>query len=195
MVHARARFIDRGGNWSVELERALSLPGHQSPGAPQILPSSPSRADRSTGVPHVRTSVRGPKTMAEPATAFSSGRYHRFIRTEAKRSAIPPPKWICDTRCRIERDTCGIPHLAKNERDVGHPATGDGDRAQKRVHSEGWESVRMFSVGAFNVEACARRDHPSLLPQWTRPDQLVRRLFEHRLESDPLLESAGAPRP
>jgi hypothetical protein len=25
---------------------------------------------------------------------------------------------------------CGIPHLAKNERDVGHPATGGGDRAK-----------------------------------------------------------------
>jgi hypothetical protein len=27
---------------------------------------------------------------------------------------------------RLEGETCGIPHLAKNERDVGHPATGAG---------------------------------------------------------------------
>jgi hypothetical protein len=29
---------------------------------------------------------------------------------------------ICSTRSRLEGKTCGIPHLAKNERDVGHPA-------------------------------------------------------------------------
>jgi hypothetical protein len=34
-------------------------------GIPQVFPSSLSRPDRSTRVPHVRTSVRGPKTMGE----------------------------------------------------------------------------------------------------------------------------------
>jgi hypothetical protein len=29
-------------------------------------------------------------------------------------------------RDRLEGETCGIPHLAKNERDVGHPAIGAG---------------------------------------------------------------------
>jgi hypothetical protein len=42
-----------------------------------------------------------------------------------------PPR----VRKRFEGKACGIPHLAKNERDVGHPATDGGDRAQKRVHS------------------------------------------------------------
>src|SRR3984885_11634835 len=34
-------------------------------GIPQASPSNRLRADRSVGVPHVRTSVRGPKTMGE----------------------------------------------------------------------------------------------------------------------------------
>ena len=29
---------------------------------------------------------------------------------------------ICEARYRLEGEACGIPHLAKNERDVGHPA-------------------------------------------------------------------------
>jgi hypothetical protein len=33
----------------------------------------------------------------------------------------PVELWIWD---RLEGKTCGIPHLAKNERDVGHPAIG-----------------------------------------------------------------------
>jgi hypothetical protein len=31
---------------------------------------------------------------------------------------------ICGTRYRLEGEAVGIPHLAKNERDVGHPALG-----------------------------------------------------------------------
>jgi hypothetical protein len=30
--------------------------------------------------------------------------------------------WICGTGSRLEGQACGIPHLAKNERDMGHPA-------------------------------------------------------------------------
>jgi hypothetical protein len=55
-----------------------------------------------------KSGIRGPKTMAEPTTAFRSGPY------------------ICDTRNRFEGEACGIPHLAKNERDVGHPAIDAG---------------------------------------------------------------------
>jgi hypothetical protein len=29
-------------------------------------------------------------------------------------------------RHRVEGEACGIPHLAKNERDMGHPATAAG---------------------------------------------------------------------
>ena len=36
------------------------------------------------------------------------------------------PVRSCGTRGRLEREACGIPHLAKNERDVGHPAIADG---------------------------------------------------------------------
>jgi hypothetical protein len=39
---------------------------------------------------------------------------------------IEPPVRICGTRHRLEGESCGIPHLAKNERDMGHPAFGDG---------------------------------------------------------------------
>jgi hypothetical protein len=38
----------------------------------------------------------------------------------------PVPMWICGTRDRFGGKVCGIPHLAKNERDVGHPASGAG---------------------------------------------------------------------
>jgi hypothetical protein len=38
------------------------------------------------------------------------------------------PVWSCEARSRLEGDPCGIPRLAKNERDVGHPAIGGGDR-------------------------------------------------------------------
>jgi hypothetical protein len=36
---------------------------------------------------------------------------------------------------RLEGEACGIPHLAKNERDVGHPATVAGVEPKKRVYS------------------------------------------------------------
>ena len=34
------------------------------------------------------------------------------------KSANPTPVWFCDARSKIECETCGIPHLAKNERDA-----------------------------------------------------------------------------
>jgi hypothetical protein len=40
-------------------------------GIPQLFPSSLLRADKSTGVPHVRTSVRGPKTMGKAHQGLS----------------------------------------------------------------------------------------------------------------------------
>ena len=36
------------------------------------------------------------------------------------------PVWSCGTRQRLEGETDGIPHLAKNERDVEHPSIGRG---------------------------------------------------------------------
>jgi hypothetical protein len=36
------------------------------------------------------------------------------------------PLWSCGDLRRLEGETCGIPHLAKNERDVGHPAIVTG---------------------------------------------------------------------
>jgi hypothetical protein len=36
------------------------------------------------------------------------------------------PVWSCGDRNRLEGEACGIPHLAKNERDVGHPAVVAG---------------------------------------------------------------------
>ena len=32
------------------------------------------------------------------------------------------PLRSCDARNRLEGEACGIPHLAKNERDMGHPS-------------------------------------------------------------------------
>jgi hypothetical protein len=34
--------------------------------------------------------------------------------------------WSCGDRGRLGGEACGIPHLAKNERDVGHPAVAAG---------------------------------------------------------------------
>jgi len=161
MVHARARFIDRGGNWSVELERALSLPRHQSPGALYLA-----RFSRDVGYRRpCPQAFRGP-TDLQGCPMFAPAYVGR------KRWRSPPQPLVPDAT---------IDSLEPKRRDLrflplsgsvtpaaglrGHPATGGGDRAQKRVHSKGWESLRMFSVGAFNVEACARREHPSLLPR------------------------------
>jgi hypothetical protein len=45
-------------------------------------------------------------------------------------------QWV--RRCRVERG--GIPHLAKNERDMGHPEL----RGQVRVlHSGGWQTLQI----------------------------------------------------
>jgi hypothetical protein len=42
----------------------------------------------------------------------------------------------CGVRKRLEGEACGIPHLAKNERDVGHPAVFAGDEAQRALVRE-----------------------------------------------------------
>ena len=34
---------------------------------------------------------------------------------------------------RLDGEACGIPHLARNERDVGHPAIGEGIEPKKRA--------------------------------------------------------------
>jgi hypothetical protein len=39
----------------------------------------------------------------------------------------------CGTRGRFEGEGCGIPHLAKNERDVGHPAVAAGIEAKSAL--------------------------------------------------------------
>jgi hypothetical protein len=36
-----------------------------------------------------------------------------------------------EARSRLEGETCGIPHLAKNERDMGHPAIAEGIEAKR----------------------------------------------------------------
>ena len=45
------------------------------------------------------------------------------------------PLRSCEVRSRLEGEAFRIPHLAKNERDMGHPAIGVGMEPQKRVHS------------------------------------------------------------
>jgi hypothetical protein len=39
---------------------------------------------------------------------------------------------------RLEGRACGIPHLAKNERDVGHPAIGAGIEPHGLRQGEGY---------------------------------------------------------
>jgi hypothetical protein len=46
-------------------------------------------------------------------------------------------------RVRIEGKSCGIPHLAKNERDVGHPALVEG-RSPKGAWSESTIKENLF---------------------------------------------------
>ena len=60
-------------------------------------------------------------------------------------SAVLPQKPIFETQCvnrearsKIECKTCGIPHLAKNERDVGHPAIVAG------IEPYGWAEAGVF---------------------------------------------------
>jgi hypothetical protein len=47
--------------------------------------------------------------------------------------------WSCWDRPRLEGQTCGIPHLAKNKRDVGHPAF------VKRIESKGGVEVEKIA--------------------------------------------------
>jgi hypothetical protein len=72
-------------------------------GIPQVFPSRLSRADRSTRVPLVRPSLSVPvRSICEENP--------RLLR---KKSAFLG---------ELRGESGGVPHLAKNERDVGHPA-------------------------------------------------------------------------
>jgi hypothetical protein len=51
-------------------------------------------------------------------------------RTLGERGA---PRWSCGTCGGHEGEACGIPHLAKNERDMGHPAIAAGIEPKERV--------------------------------------------------------------
>jgi len=55
------------------------------------------------------------------------------------------------SRKRFEGETCGIPHLAKNERDVGHPAFGAGIEPKSALvvaaETTAGPSTRFASVG------------------------------------------------
>jgi hypothetical protein len=53
------------------------------------------------------------------------------------------PFWICGTFSRREGEACGIPHLAKNERDVGHPAIVAGMEPKIRKR---WRSLTAASL-------------------------------------------------
>jgi hypothetical protein len=59
------------------------------------------------------------------------------------------PRVSCRTRQRLEGEACGIPHLAKNERDVGHPAIAAGIEP-KCVLELGFVSGHDFSSRAIN---------------------------------------------
>ena len=48
-----------------------------------------------------------------------------FAKSEAHRKLYKSAAWF-------EGYTCGIPHLAKNERDVGHPTVGSGREAAEK---------------------------------------------------------------
>ena len=51
--------------------------------------------------------------------------------------------WLSGTRHEFEGEACGIPHLAKNERDVGHPAVVAGIEPKRDlgVAKERFEAV------------------------------------------------------
>jgi hypothetical protein len=40
---------------------------------------------------------------------------------------------MCGILDKLEGEDCGIPHLAKNERDVGHPALVTGIEPKARI--------------------------------------------------------------
>jgi hypothetical protein len=44
------------------------------------------------------------------------------------------PVRSCGDRTRLEGEACGIPHLAKNERDVGHPTIGAGIEPKRLLY-------------------------------------------------------------
>jgi hypothetical protein len=68
------------------------------------------------GIHSVEKKLQSPDSTIRP-------RHFHLIRWIAGPSTL---WWICGTRSGFEGEACGIPHLAKYERDVGHPAIGAG---------------------------------------------------------------------
>jgi len=66
------------------------------------------------------------------------------------------PLWSCGARSRLEGKTCGIPHLAKKERDVRHPAIVAGMESKGRFIPPGdWVGdgdEKLFDVGGGFLE-------------------------------------------
>ena len=78
-----------------------------------------------------------PVTLGICMVVASSAKYGirvRFGRDDKGRRGVLPGREvaerICGARSRLEGKACGIPHLAKNERDVGHPAIGAGIKSK-----------------------------------------------------------------
>jgi hypothetical protein len=72
--------------------------------------------------------------------------------------------WGVGDRGRLEGEGCGIPHLAKNERDVGHPAfvAGIGPKSALLPASrllgmtKGDTNVRVIVLLGFRLDRCLR---------------------------------------
>jgi hypothetical protein len=61
---------------------------------------------------------------------------HPGLKGETWATVRGAPVWNCGTHDRLDGETCGIPHLAKNERDVGHPALVAGIEPTKAMIPE-----------------------------------------------------------
>jgi hypothetical protein len=88
------------------------------------LPLSLLAPRSSVRVPHIRTSVRGPKRWANVNHSFSFRMYRSFIRTGAKRSGATCGSFPVPLRLQL----CGIAHARQHPAHVGETACHPGHR-------------------------------------------------------------------
>src|SRR5580698_8334001 len=99
----------------------------------------------------------------------------------------------CDRR-RLEGETSGIPHLAKNERDVGHPALAAGiELPSSGLGGRGWNRTTNLSIksrmlcqlsyASVRMEKAKRTGRPKQNIAYFAPRTVSRTRRKGRLES------------
>jgi hypothetical protein len=111
--------------------------------------------------PLPRTKVRGFHRSVEPETEDAQRP------DQATASVCPHESGLLKIKLALLREvrgeSCGIPHLAKNERDVWHPSSGCGDGGQKQVPSQLAFDRAALSRSYFFLSSWKWYEYPGLL--------------------------------